>query len=58
MNLWILPSRHLPQFNAPPSIVVGSNERIIDLSRAAAEDLAMMKAGVVKVLVEVLEKSN
>jgi len=36
----------------------GSNERIIDLSRAAAEDLAMMKAGVVKVLVEVLEKSN
>jgi len=36
----------------------GSGERIIDLSRAAAEDLAMMKAGVVKVRVEVLEKPN
>src|SRR5690606_2949512 len=36
----------------------GSNQRIIDLSRAAAEDLAMMKAGVVDVLVEVLDKAN
>jgi rare lipoprotein A len=36
----------------------GSGERIIDLSRAAAEDLAMMKAGVVKVRVDVLEKPN
>jgi len=35
----------------------GSNQRIIDLSRAAAEDLAMMKAGVVDVLVEVLDKA-
>jgi rare lipoprotein A len=36
----------------------GSSERIIDLSRVAAEDLAMMKAGVVKVLVEVLDKGD
>lgn len=36
----------------------GSSERIIDLSRAAAEDLAMMKAGVVSVLVEVLDKAK
>lgn len=36
----------------------GSKQRIIDLSRAAAEDLAMMKAGVVDVLVEVLDKGR
>lgn len=36
----------------------GSSERIIDLSRAAAEDLSMMKAGVVSVLVEVLDKAK
>lgn len=33
----------------------GSQDRIIDLSRAAAEELDMMKAGVVSVRVEVLE---
>jgi len=36
----------------------GSSDRIIDLSRVAAEDLSMMKAGVVKVLVEVLDKGD
>lgn len=34
----------------------GEKDRIIDLSRAAAEELEMMKAGVVNVRVEVVEK--
>ncbi len=34
----------------------GSSKRIIDLSRAAAEELEMMRAGVVPVRVEILER--
>src|SRR5690606_15659747 len=34
----------------------GEKDRIIDLSRAAAEELDMMKAGVVSVRVEVVDK--
>jgi rare lipoprotein A len=34
----------------------GSSKRIIDLSRAAAEELQMMRAGVVPVRVEILER--
>jgi len=34
----------------------GSADRIIDLSRAAAEEIDMMRAGVVSVRVEILEK--
>lgn len=34
----------------------GSNERVIDVSRAAAQELAMLKAGVVPVMLEVLDR--
>ena len=34
----------------------GASKRIIDLSRAAAQELGMLRAGVVRVRVEILER--